>query len=279
MLDPCIAAYLVRFVYEAYQASVGTYSFKLATHISRCAENRYISSGSSEEGSSMIAAVRCLFVALGLAATACVASAEATNPFRVAEQAAGPVEANPFRVSDQSAAVGVSSLIRVAEKPVVVAETIETPEAMVDPDHRPMTSLGVNIALPSGKVPAGASRVVLLAEPLAGNMPRPWPTKVYQWEAAATRHQPLYFEEINAERYGYSCNWVFQPFVSTAHFFGTIPALPYLKATNCPSECQYTLGHYRAGSCPPYQFHCWPVDCLGGAVEAGSIAWLIVVLP
>jgi hypothetical protein len=67
--------------------------------------------------------------------------------------------------------------------------------------------------------------------------------------------------------------------VSTAHFFATIPALPYLKASDCPWECEYTLGHYRPGSCPPYRFHCWPVDGLGALAEGGTAAWLVLVLP
>ncbi|WP_425396860.1 hypothetical protein [Aeoliella sp.] len=153
-------------------------------------------------------------------------------------------------------------------------------EQFAKPQQVPITSLGVDIGLPPGKLPKSeASKIIEAAPLLAGDMPRPWPTQVYTWAPAATRHNPLYFEEVNAERYGYSCNWVTQPFVSTAHFFGTIPALPYLMASNCPGECVYTLGHYRAGSCPPYRRHCWPCDALGGSVEAGTLAWMILVLP
>ena len=66
-------------------------------------------------------------------------------------------------------------------------------------------------------------------------------------------HRPLYFEEINLERYGYGCGWCLQPGASAAHFFGTVPALPYLMTVDCPHECIYTLGHYRPGSCPPWR--------------------------
>ncbi len=158
------------------------------------------------------------------------------------------------------------------------AEQIATPEAD-DGEFLPMRKLGVDISLPKGEVPTGVAEPRLVTTPLAGQLPRPWPTLTYHWKAPGTFHQPLYFEEINAERYGYSCNWVAQPFISTAHFFGTIPALPYLKGANCPWECQYTLGHYRAGSCPPDRFHCWPVSRLGALSEVGNAAWLIVVLP
>lgn len=136
------------------------------------------------------------------------------------------------------------------------AEEVATPRSQ--PYQKPIGLLGVNISLPQGALPKSESQEIVSTVPFAGNMPRPWPSLVYHWEAAATWHQPLYFEEVNAERYGYQCNWVAQPFVSTAHFFGTLPALPYLMTVNCPRECVYTLGNYRPGSCPPWRRHCIP---------------------
>lgn len=136
------------------------------------------------------------------------------------------------------------------------AEEVATPRSQ--PYQKPIGVLGVNISLPRGAIPKSESQEIVSNVPFAGNMPRPWPSLVYHWEAAATWHQPLYFEEVNAERYGYQCNWVAQPFVSTAHFFGTLPALPYLMTVNCPRECVYTLGNYRPGSCPPWRRHCIP---------------------
>ncbi|WP_442484115.1 hypothetical protein [Aeoliella sp. SH292] len=136
------------------------------------------------------------------------------------------------------------------------AEEVATPRSQ--PYQKPIGVLGVNISLPQGALPKSESQEIVSNVPFAGNMPRPWPSLVYHWEAAATWHQPLYFEEVNAERYGYQCNWVAQPFVSTAHFFGTLPALPYLMTVNCPRECVYTLGNYRPGSCPPWRRHCIP---------------------
>ncbi len=114
--------------------------------------------------------------------------------------------------------------------------------------------------------------------PVTTILARPWPTTPYRWVAAATRHNPLYFEEVNAERYGYTCGPCLQPVISTAHFFGTIPALPYLKGANCPWECQYTLGHYRPGSCNPWRTHYWPVSARGALCEAGVVTG-IVFLP
>ena len=174
---------------------------------------------------------------------------------------------NPFRLEPANAV-----------QPTAL-ETVASPAPNPAIYGKPITTLGVDITLPEGKLPDDQSQALVSDVQLAANLPRPWPTQVYHWQAAATRHQPLYFEEINAERYGYTCHWTLQPAVSTAHFFGTLPALPYLMAANCPTECQYTLGHYRPGSCPPRRRHWWPADAWGGTFEAGTIAWMIMVFP
>ncbi len=79
--------------------------------------------------------------------------------------------------------------------------------------------------------------------------PRCWPQVTYMWKASALCHKPLYFEEEALERYGHSCTPCLQPFVSGAHFFLTIPVLPYCMGITPPNECMYALGHYRPGSC------------------------------
>ena len=167
------------------------------------------------------------------------------------------------------------------------AESIPSPRLKAEPvpaasmlEEKPIGLLGVDISQQGDKFPENEAARMLAGQPvLAGNTPRPWPIKAYQWKPACTRHQPLYFEEINAERYGYSCCCCLQPVISTAHFFGTIPALPYLKAADCPWECQYTLGHYRPGSCNPHRFHCWPCSPRGLAAEAGVATALVFLLP
>ena len=64
-------------------------------------------------------------------------------------------------------------------------------------------------------------------------------------------HKPLYFEDVQLERYGHMAGpWV-QPFVSCADFFLRIPILPYEMGLEPPNECIYALGYYRPGSCAP----------------------------
>jgi hypothetical protein len=115
------------------------------------------------------------------------------------------------------------------------------------------------------------------AGPLTGD--RCWGATTFNWNATCLCHRPLYFEEINLERYGYGCCECLQPAASAAHFFATIPTLPYCIATDCPCECIYTLGHYRPGSCPPWQCH-WPRWSTRAALAEGGV-WtgLVFMIP
>src|SRR5262249_5534538 len=48
---------------------------------------------------------------------------------------------------------------------------------------------------------------------------RHWSRTIFAWKAPATCHKPLYFEDVQLERYGHSWNPVLQPFMSAGHFF------------------------------------------------------------
>ena len=148
--------------------------------------------------------------------------------------------------------------------------------------EKPLADLGVNIGLPSGQLPADHAAACWDSMnqqrgPLAAA--RFWHGFVYQWDATALCHRPLYFEEVNLERYGYGCCACLQPAASAAHFFATVPALPYCMAAECPQECVYTLGHYRPGSCPPWRCHWPPSDPLAAAAQGGVLTGLIFLIP
>lgn len=90
----------------------------------------------------------------------------------------------------------------------------------------------------------------------------------FTWKATGVCHKPLYFEDVQLERYGHSWNPVAQPFLSAAHFFVSVPLLPYSMGLNPPSECVYSLGYYRPGSCAPYMLEPIPFS-LRAAVYQG----------
>jgi hypothetical protein len=98
----------------------------------------------------------------------------------------------------------------------------------------------------------------------------------YTWTASALCHKPLYFEDVQLERYGHMAGpWV-QPFASAANFFCTFPILPYKMGLELPGECVYTLGYYQPGSCAPYLFDPLPFSVRGlffeGAAWVGACA-------
>jgi hypothetical protein len=100
----------------------------------------------------------------------------------------------------------------------------------------------------------------------------------YRWEASKLCHGPLLFEQLNAERYGitYGC---MQPVVSAAHFFVTVPALPYKVWAQGHDHCQYVLGFYRPGSPAKPQCYRPRISADAGLFEAGVIVGLIYILP
>jgi hypothetical protein len=160
-------------------------------------------------------------------------------------------------------------------------EKVPTPPPDWDPDKRRIDEISVSLPTsPDGPADKARSKFAEYGPSTDATFAsRDWIGCMYQWEASALYHRPLYFEEVNAERYGYSICPVLQPAVSGAQFFTTVPILPYKMSVQRPRECVYVLGHYRPGSVVPYQFQRLPVDAKAGVVEAGVITGLIFAIP
>ena len=94
---------------------------------------------------------------------------------------------------------------------------------------------------------------------------------LFSWKASGTCHKPLYFEDVQLERYGHSWNPIIQPFMSGAHFFISVPLLPYKMGLRPPNECVYTLGYYRPGNCAPYMFEPIPLSVRAAAAQAAGM--------
>lgn len=108
---------------------------------------------------------------------------------------------------------------------------------------------------------------------------RCWPEITYNWKASALCHKPLYFEQVHLERYGHSWGPYVQPIMSGVHFFGTIPILPYKMGIRTPTECVYTLGYYRPGSCAPYLVDPIPFTWRAALFQAGTATGLSFIVP
>ncbi len=108
---------------------------------------------------------------------------------------------------------------------------------------------------------------------------RRFASTMFTWKAAGYCHKPLYFEHWTLERYGHSRGFVADSFCSAAHFFVTLPVLPYKMGVELPWECVYPLGYYRPGNCAPWTVPAVPVSPRGLAVEAATITGLVFLLP
>lgn len=158
-----------------------------------------------------------------------------------------------------------------------------------NPD-RPVSSLNASIRHNEGELPSNLAAPHLAAEGTFFDMVghgRPWMVSQYEWDAPATRHLPLYFEEPNLERMGYtcccnphcteceSCWWqedYVQPFVSAIHFYGQVAIVPIRVFCEPPAEPVYTLGVDRPGSPVCYRSHLLPFG-LKRICQQGDDLW------
>ncbi|MGD9635585.1 MAG: hypothetical protein AB7G28_06005 [Pirellulales bacterium] len=170
------------------------------------------------------------------------------------------------------------------------AQGVPSREPGADWTPKPLDELTTNTVLPGGVLPRDywserSTDGQGFFDPCGAT--RGWSVNNFNWVASCLCSNPLYFEEVNLERYGYGCgcygsccSTCVQSATSAAHFFGNVVALPYKMGVDCPCECDYTLGHYRPGSCPPRRWHCCSRCSALGTLTAGGVATgLIFLIP
>jgi hypothetical protein len=108
---------------------------------------------------------------------------------------------------------------------------------------------------------------------------RAWLASTLLYHASAICHKPLYFEEVQLERYGHTAGPFRQPIISGAHFILNLAALPYHMGINPPAECQYPLGYYRPGNCAPWMIPPIPLSLEGAKWEIGAALGMIYLIP
>ena len=108
---------------------------------------------------------------------------------------------------------------------------------------------------------------------------RNWTSLTFTWTASALCHKPLYFEEVQLERYGHSAGPVAETMLSGVHFFGNIFFLPYHMGVYPPNECQYALGYYRPGSCAPWLLPAVPLSARGARMQASALLGGVLLFP
>ncbi len=206
-----------------------------------------------------------VFIGTGLS---CVCSDVGAQPRATifAQQLAQPDPAAPPHPADQL--------------PPPDAESFEHQRAD-DCAFAPITSLTADVSLPGDRFPEDRAAKCFLdagRETHATGFSRPWQSSDYWWIASQLANRPLYFEDPNLERYGY--HWgVLQPAVSAAHFFGRIPAIPYMRGAANPRQPVYSLGYYRSGSPAPYYLSRPPASAKGALYEATTVVGGVFVVP
>jgi hypothetical protein len=101
----------------------------------------------------------------------------------------------------------------------------------------------------------------------------------YMWSASNLYHNPLYFEDVQLERYGHvKCNEYVQPFVSLGKFGVQLVGLPYQMALDNPHDCRYALGYYRPGDCAPRLHYRVPLNAQAAAASAPVYAGAVFLL-
>ena len=102
----------------------------------------------------------------------------------------------------------------------------------------------------------------------------------FMWTASGLSTRMAYFEDTQLERHGHTkVHPAFQPFLSGARFFGTIPILPYKMGVTPPNERVYTLGHIRSGSRAPYMKEPFPISLRGALWQAGAVVGAAYAAP
>jgi hypothetical protein len=105
------------------------------------------------------------------------------------------------------------------------------------------------------------------------------PITTRHWQAAELWHQPLYFDDPLLERYGQTPLPRMHAAISAAHFFGTLPVLPYKMAMDHPRDCVSTLGYYRPGSPAPCLNEQLPWDWRAFTWESGTWLGIVFLIP
>jgi hypothetical protein len=108
---------------------------------------------------------------------------------------------------------------------------------------------------------------------------RNWEPITFTWKASALTQKPLYFEDVQLERYGHTMGPWLQPARSGAHFFLNIAVLPYRMGIHPWNECQYSLGYYRPGSLAPRQLPAFPLNVKASLWQAGAMIGGVYLIP
>ncbi len=165
--------------------------------------------------------------------------------------------------------------------PVDRGGSLEDAAAIEVTGTKTIQQVSIDITPPEGELPpdhAGQKFDDLPTQAHAPGTHRLWCGTSFYWQSSLLNHQPLYFEDINLERHGFS-HGCWQPLISGGLFFSRLPALPYLMTAQPPHETQFTLGETRPGNHACYVCERPPLRLDAAIVEAAAVTGLIFLIP
>ncbi len=149
-------------------------------------------------------------------------------------------------------------------------------------EDRPVTQMSLNVQPQPGRMPEQRGLTSDSNLSATGKYPaeidRGWRDCLVHWNASEASHGPLYFEEANLERHGYSRGY-WQPVFSGVRFFSTAPLLPGLMTLDRPFSLQYELGESRVGSSTPYRARKTPWTAKSLLVEFAVVSGISFIIP
>jgi len=162
----------------------------------------------------------------------------------------------PLRIIEVSAADRIAQTLQPPG--LNTPESIPSPPAARERPKRddgikPMRALGVDIGIPAALTPPEVSIPLSRNQPVPPRNPQPdvsWFSGAPYGPSLNFCYRPLYFEESNLERYGWSAG-VMQPLVSAAHFYGNVALLPCRLAKGHARICTYHDHQSRPGAPAP----------------------------
>jgi len=161
--------------------------------------------------------------------------------------------------------------------------TTLTLDAAADPELvANLSRLKPDVAITDGSIARFGSWDDPIGE--ASSAPSRFAPQRFSWAAPALYTNPIYFQQPNLERYGHYVavcerDNLTQSAISAAHFFVSVPALPYMVGAAGPCECNYVLGNYRPGSCNPHQLVKPPLSLRGLVYEGVAATGMVFFLP
>ncbi len=105
-----------------------------------------------------------------------------------------------------------------------------------------------------------------------------YPPRRVEFDANYVVHRRLYFEEINAERYGWDFGIV-QPFLSAAAFYKDVFLFPAHYASHPSERYETSAGKCRPGDPTPYYLYPPEIDLWGYAAQTSAIVGAGFVFP